>query len=91
MTEQKHTRSQQYERIRDDFEHLDAADKARFLIEATVTTMARGLEQAGRSLADELDEIFQRCTEEYAREDTQEASNGTSGEAEASPDRPDTP
>ena len=53
------THSDQYQRARREFEDMRIEDKAVFLVEATVTTMARALEAAGEALARELDRIFQ--------------------------------
>lgn len=57
MTEQQ-ARSTQYERARREFDSLQIEDKAIFLVESTVTTVARGIEEVGRVIADELDALF---------------------------------
>lgn len=49
-----------YERFRRDFDHLSFEDQATFLVEAGLKTMARGIETAGRALADELGSILRR-------------------------------
>lgn len=58
MAEQNEARREQYTRTRTEFDHLAIEDKALFLIEATVSTLARGLEEAGQVLANELDRWF---------------------------------
>lgn len=55
-----------YEQARRRFEDLDVEKRARFLLEASVTTLARGLEEAGRVLADGLEDVLHR-TEEASR------------------------
>ena len=57
MTEQQ-TRSKQYERARSEFNNLKIEDKAVFLVESAVTTVARGIEEVGKMVADELDALF---------------------------------
>lgn len=47
-----------YDRARQRFEDLEVEERARFLLEASVSTLAQGLEQAGRALSDSLDEVF---------------------------------
>lgn len=58
MPESTHARGERYERARSEFDHLRIEDKAIFLLEATVSTMARALEDAGHALADEIDSWF---------------------------------
>lgn len=66
MTKQPH--SEQYERARGAFDELGIEDRAVFLIEAVVTTMAEGVEKAGRVLADELDGLFRKSREQASGE-----------------------
>lgn len=54
----KDPHSEAYERARDAFDDMKIEDRAVFLIEATVSTIARGIDQAGRAVADELDRLF---------------------------------
>lgn len=56
-THQKQHREHYY-RTREAFDDLETTDKAVFLIEATVATIAKGLEEAGQTLAAELDHLF---------------------------------
>ena len=57
MTQQD-AHSKQYRQAREAFDHLKIEDRAVFLLEATVSTVARGVEDAGRVLANELDRMF---------------------------------
>lgn len=45
-----------YREARRRFDDLDVEQRARFLLEASVSTIAHGLEWAGQQLADSLDE-----------------------------------
>ena len=49
-----------YERTRRDFEEMSFEQQASFLVESTASALARGLEHAGRSLADELERLFRK-------------------------------
>lgn len=79
MAEQQDTRREQYARARTEFDHLSVEDKALFLIEATAATLARGVEEAGRALADEIDRWFHRA------EDPDEATEEEAASDEESP------
>lgn len=50
-----------YEEARRNFDDLDVEDRARFLVEATASTMARGLLRAGEALADGLEEAIRQA------------------------------
>lgn len=68
MTEQaKH--SERFHEARRQFDDLSLEDKAVFLLEATVSTFARGLEQAGRALGDAMEQAFAEA-ERSAREES---------------------
>lgn len=58
MSTQQDTHSEQYRRTRSEFESLEMEDRAVFLLEATVATVARGLDELGRLVARQLDELF---------------------------------
>lgn len=49
-----------YDRMRRDFEELDVEKQAQFLIEASASTLARGIEQVGEVLADGLGDVMRR-------------------------------
>ncbi|MFB6231898.1 MAG: hypothetical protein ABEL04_12165 [Salinibacter sp.] len=49
-----------YDRLRRHFQELEANERARFLLEASVSTLAQGLEQAGQALADSLERVMQQ-------------------------------
>ena len=74
MSEQQDPRSAQYERVRSGFKHLEFEDQARFLVEATARTVARSIEEAGRLVADELDQFFRRRPGHSAEEGPEAAS-----------------
>lgn len=74
MSEQQDPRSAHYERVRSGFKHLDFEDQARFLVEATARTVARSIEEAGRLVADELDQFFRQRPGHSAKEDPKSAS-----------------
>jgi hypothetical protein len=64
-----------YRHTREAFHELPLEQQARFLIEATASTMARGLEVVARSVADDMEEAFRSAepTEEEAAEDEEPA------------------
>lgn len=47
-----------YERARRAFDDMGIDDKAVFLVEAAASTLARGVQEAGHVLADELERAF---------------------------------
>lgn len=49
-----------YRRMRDDFDGLDLEHQATFLVDATVSLLAKGIESAARTLADEVDGFVER-------------------------------
>ena len=56
----------QYDETRRNFDDLDVEDRARFLVEATASTLANGLVQAGEALADTLEKTIRRARERSA-------------------------
>lgn len=78
MSTQDTDRKQQYSQARDAFDDLRVEDKALFLVEAAVSTIARGLEEAGRIIGKSLDDVF--------------GGDGAAGEPpEAAPAEPEAP
>ena len=63
MSERQEHGSQEYQRIRSEFDLLGTQDKVAFLVEATVSMAAHGLKDFGQALADELDRVFGDCSE----------------------------
>jgi len=53
--------SDQYDQTRRDFESMKLEEQATFLVEATVSTLARGIEEAGHALAEGLDDVFKQA------------------------------
>jgi hypothetical protein len=65
-----------YDRMRRDFEELEFEKQAQFLIQASASTLAKGIEQVGRALADGLGDVMHR----------RRRSSGTSGPGAAEPE-----
>jgi hypothetical protein len=88
MTEQaKH--SERFHEARRQFDELKLEDKAVFLLEATVTTLARGLEHAGKALGDAMERAFdeaERAAEEASSERKDATSENGNGAAAPDPD-----
>jgi hypothetical protein len=49
-----------YERTRRDFDSLSLEEQASFLVDATASTLARGIETLGRELAREVERAFKQ-------------------------------
>lgn len=49
-----------YDQARRRFDDLDVEKQARFLVEASVSTLAQGLEEAGQVVADGLEDVLRR-------------------------------
>jgi|GEM_PF-6136486 len=58
MSENEHTRSPSFDAARAAFDELNTEDRAAFLLEATLRTVGHGLEEAGKSLAHIVDQLF---------------------------------
>ena len=52
-------RDDEYRRTRDSFSDMPIEDQATFLVEATASLLARGVEEVGRVVADGVDDLFQ--------------------------------
>lgn len=73
MRERSAEQKEKYKRVRSEFEDLEIEDKALFLLEATVGTVARGVEQFGRGFAEEIDKAFRQAKrerDEYASDES---------------------
>lgn len=75
---------EQYDRARKEFEELRTEDKAVFLVEAVASTVARGVEQIGRAIADEFDRAFKNRSESSGTE-SHEKANGNGAAAPETP------
>lgn len=64
----------QYRRVREAFDDLRVEDQAVFLAEAAVGVLARGVEQAGRAVADALDDLMRPRPQEPQSTATDPAS-----------------
>jgi hypothetical protein len=91
-----------FHQARRDFEALQIDEQAQFLIQASASTLARGIEQAGKALAAGLGETMHRaCASTTPHKDTPHKDTpdgGGPGPAEpetaqrqAPPQRPDAP
>jgi len=58
MSEKEQTGEASYEKARAAFEQLGIEERAAFLVEAAAATLGRGLEEAGRTLARVLEDLF---------------------------------
>lgn len=56
-----------YDEARSRFEELDVEEQASFLVEATASTLARGLEEAGQTLACSLQALARQARTSSAR------------------------
>ena len=65
-----------YDQMHRDFEELEFEEQAQFLIEASASTLARGIEQVGQVLADGLGDVMHRSRR----------ASGTSGPGPAEPE-----
>lgn len=73
-------RDEGYRRTRDTFDDLPLEDQATFLVEATASLLAHGLEEAGRAVADGLDDLF-RTSKSHEQE-----ADSTTGPGPAEPE-----
>ncbi len=82
MSNKKKKHSEQYKRVRENFDELPLEDKATFLVEAMFSTMTKGIETAGKAVSEELESIFEKTREaaEQAAQESKEkhAENGAS-------------
>ncbi len=65
MNDEEGSRAE-YDEARRNFDDLDVEERARFLVEATASTLAHGLLQAGEALADGLEEAIRQTRKESA-------------------------
>lgn len=54
---------EQFDKTRREFDQLRTEEKAVFLVEAAATTLARGVEQFGRVVVEEIDRLFDKQRE----------------------------
>lgn len=88
MTTQGKEQSEQYREARRQFDDLRIEDKAVFLLESTVSTLARGLEEFGRVVSENLERSFEAA--ERRREEPQpESGSASTAPPPATPDETD--
>jgi hypothetical protein len=66
MTDQRDPRNR-YDEARENFDGLDVEERARFLVEATASTLAHGLLRAGEALADGLEDTIRQARQRARR------------------------
>lgn len=88
MSEQAQERKERYRRVRSDFDDLDTEDKVLFLMEATVSTIARGVDEFGRAVSDELNKAFSRRAEKKERAHREDEAGGSATNGGSSTSRP---
>lgn len=66
-----------YDEARRHFDELESEDRMRFLLEASVSTLAQGIEEAGRVLSKGLEDVLNR-----SRQSRSSGSSGQPGPAE---------
>ena len=64
MAKTQDPRREQYDQARSAFEELSIEDRVLFLLKETITTVADGIERAGRTVANELDAVFEEMEAE---------------------------
>lgn len=74
--------SDRYHRARRDFDDLPFEKQATFLLESSVTALARGIEEAGRMLVEGLEDVMQE------RRRTRPSAGGASDSSDAKGPRP---
>ncbi len=79
MSEQENQRSEEYKRVRDNFEELPFEEKASFLLEAVFATVTRGIERAGKVVSEELETVFKQA-QEAAERAARKASDDSEGD-----------
>ncbi len=84
MSEQGQERKERYKRVRTEFDDLDTEDKVLFLMEATVSTLARGVDEFGRAVSDEINKAFSRRAEKREKQDKASPEEPTSTTAAGS-------
>lgn len=67
---------EQFDKARNEFDQLRPEDKAVFLVEAVVSTVARGVEEFGRVVANEIDRIFSKTSSDTHPPSPEAAANG---------------
>lgn len=60
-------RRTRYDEARRNFDDLSVEERTRFLVEATASTLAQGLLQAGEALADGLEDVIRQARRRSAR------------------------
>jgi hypothetical protein len=75
-----------YRRTRDAFNEMNVEEQASFLVEATASMLARGVEEAGRAVAEGLDDLFRSKTNRSKTKSTASPRRGKQGPGPAEPE-----
>ena len=73
-----------YERTKRDFQNLSFEQQASFLLEATASAAARGLEHAGRTLASEIEDLFRTARRRARKQNRKKPASPGPAEPETS-------
>lgn len=85
MTTQGKQQNEQYREARRQFDDLRIEDKAVFLLESTVSTLARGLEEFGRVVSDNIERSFEEAERRREKREAEPSSPST-GATSPTPD-----
>lgn len=80
-----------YRHTREAFHELPLGQQARFLVEATASTVARGLEVVARSVAEDMEEAFRSREPEEGGPGDREPSPASAPSASGTAEEPDAP
>lgn len=76
---------EQFDKTRHEFEQLRTEEKAVFLVEAVASTLARGVEQVGKVVVEEIDRVFKK------RQEAPSSSETKTDPFNGNPPQPETP
>lgn len=76
MSDEKHGRSEAYDKARSAFDGLSMDERASFLVESVVAMMAEGVGQAGKIVSEVLDDLAQKMEDCGAEEQAGGAEAG---------------
>jgi hypothetical protein len=88
MSERNQSAEEKYRRVRNEFDDLDVRERALFLLEATVATMARGIDEFGRFVSREINKATRSKAEQRGAAPTE---TGDVTEAPGAPEAPHAP
>lgn len=77
-----------YKKARESFDHLEIEERAKFLLEATFSTISAGIERVSSAVSSEFDSVFDECKvsgEPKAKNTGKKASGAKKKKAKKSP------